>query len=168
MLLRNCCHVVECLKVNLYFDDDTEKHITVSEKDIIRVVWNNNGRKDTIRGVVKQIKSIRDHLTDNRECSYIIVDGSDIYKGHCVKIRFDHILDCEMIERFDENLIVKTVCNDKEAINRLKLIDGKLFVSQDNGETWIGGLEINVPIEETPSTDNVTPDTENSTDEVVE
>ena len=73
-----------------------------------------------------------------------------------------------MIERFDENLIVKTVCNDKEAINRLKLIDGKLFVSQDNGETWIGGLEINVPVEETPSTDNVTPDTENSTDEVVE
>ena len=168
MLLKNCCHVIECLKVNLYFDDNSEKHITICEKDIVKIVWNNNGRKDTIRGKVKQIKSVRDRLTDNRECSYIIVDGSDIYNGLTSKIRFDHILDCEMIEKFDENLIVKTVCNDKEAINRLKLVDGKLFVSQDNGETWIGGLEINVPVEETSSTDNVTPDTGNSTNKVVE
>lgn len=168
MLLKNCCHVVECLKVNLYFDDNTEKHITVCEKDIVKIVWNNNGRRDTIRGKVKQIKSIRDHHTDNRECSYIIVDGSDIYKGHTSKIRFDHILDCEMIEKFDENLIVKTVCNNNEAINRLKLVDGKLFVSQDNGETWIGGIEINPPVvEETPSTDG-TSDTNSSTDTVVE
>ena len=173
MLLKNCCHIIECLKVNLYFDDNTEKHITICEKDIIRIVWNNNGSKDTIRGVVKQIKSNKDYHVDNRESSYIIVDGSDIYKGHCVKIRFDHILDCEMIEKFDENLIVKTVCNDKEAINKIKLVDGKLFVSQDNGETWIGGLEVNVPIveeEEVPPVieDNSTSDTEDSTDEVVE
>ena len=170
MLLRNCCHVVECLKVNLYFDDNSEKHITICEKDIIHIVWNNNGRKDIIRGKVKQIKSTKDYLVDNKESSYIIVDGSDVYNGRTVKIRFDHILDCEMIEKFDENLIVKTVCNDKEAINRLKLVDGKLFVSQDNGETWIGGIEIEPPIvEETPPTDDSTSDTENSTtDEVVE
>ena len=166
MLLRNCCHVVECLKVNLYFDDNSEKHITICEKDIIHIVWNNNGRKDIIRGKVKQIKSNRDYLVDNKEFSYIIVDGSDIYNGKTVKIRFDHILDCEMIEKFDENLIVKTVCNDKEAINRLKLVDGKLFVSQDNGETWMGGIEIEPPVVEDTNSDAST--TTEPSDEVVE
>ena len=170
MLLRNCCHVVECLKVDLYFDDDSEKHITICEKDIIHIVWNNNGRKDIIRGKVKQINSTRDYLVDNKESSYIIVDGSDIYNGKTVKIRFDHILDCEMIEKFDENLIVKTVCNKEEAINRLKLVDGKLFVSQDNGETWIGGLEIEPPVvdENPPVVEDDNSDTNEPSDEVVE
>ena len=170
MLLRNCCHVVECLKVDLYFDDDSEKHITICEKDIVHIVWNNNGRKDVIRGKVKQINSTRDYLVDNKESSYIIVDGSDIYNGKTVKIRFDHILDCEMIEKFDENLIVKTVCNKEEAINRLKLVDGKLFVSQDNGETWIGGLEIEPPVvdENPPVVEDDNSDTNEPSDEVVE
>lgn len=154
MLLKNCCHIVECLKINLYFDDNTEKHMTINEKDIVRIVWNNNGRKDTIRGKVKQIKSNKNHLTDNKESSYIIVDGSDIYKGHTAKIRFDHILDCDMIEKFDENLIIKTVCDQKEAVNKIKLVDNKLFVSQDNGETWIGGINIISPVNEPTTEDN--------------
>ena len=75
-----------------------------------------------------------------------------------------------MIEKFDEDLIVKTVCNNKEAINKIKLVDNKLFVSQDNGESWIGGLEIVVPPveEEIPSTDNGTSDIDDSANEVVE
>jgi hypothetical protein len=162
--------VVECLKVDLYFDDNSEKHITICEKDIVHIVWNNNGRKDVIRGKVKQINSTKNYLVDNKESSYIIVDGSDIYNGKTVKIRFDHILDCEMIEKFDENLIVKTVCNNKEAINKLKLVDGKLFVSQDNGETWIGGLKIEPPVvdENPPVVEDDNSDTNEPSDEVVE
>ena len=159
MLLRNCCHVIESVKINLYFDDNSEKHMIINEKDIVRIVWNNNGRKDTIRGKVKQIKSNKNYLADNKESSYIIVDGSDVYKGIVAKIRFDHILDCDMIEKFDEDLLVKTVCNNKEAVNKIKLIDNKLFVSQDNGETWIGGIDI-VPVIEEENTEETTDNVE--------
>ena len=159
MLLRNCCHVIESVKINLYFDDNSEKHMIINEKDIVRIVWNNNGRKDTIRGKVTQIKSNKNYLVDNKESSYIIVDGSDVYKGIVAKIRFDHILDCDMIEKFDEDLLVKTVCNRKEAVNKIKLIDNKLFVSQDNGETWIGGIDI-VPVIEEENTEETTDNVE--------
>ena len=154
MLLRNCCHIIESVKINLYFDDNSEKHMVINEKDIVRIVWNNNGRKDTIRGKVKQIKSNKNYLTDNKESSYIIVDGSDVYKGIVAKIRFDHILDCDMIEKFDEDLLIKTVCNNKEAVNKIKLVDNKLFISQDNGETWIGGINIISPVNEPTTEDN--------------
>ena len=142
MLLKNCCHIVEQLKVNLYFDDNTEKHLMLSEKDIVRIVYNNNGRRDTIVGKVTKIQGYKDYHTDNREYSYLVIDGSDVYRGQVAKIRFDYILDCEIIEKFDENLIVKTVTNQDEAINKIKLVDEKLYVSKDNGETWTGGIDI--------------------------
>ena len=160
MLLRNCCHIIESVKINLYFDDNSEKHMIINEKDIVRIVWNNNGRKDTIRGKVKQIKSNKNYLTDNKESSYIIVDGSDVYKGIVAKIRFDHILDCDMIEKFDEDLLIKTVCNNKEAVNKIKLVDNKLFISQDNGETWIGGINIVPTIDESTTEDSSTENVE--------
>lgn len=160
MLLRNCCHIIESVKINLYFDDNSEKHMIINEKDIVRIVWNNNGRKDTIRGKVKQIKSNKNYLTDNKESSYIIVDGSDVYKGIVAKIRFDHILDCDMIEKFDEDLLIKTVCNNKEAVNKIKLVDNKLFISQDNGETWIGGINIIPTIDESTTEDSSTENVE--------
>lgn len=142
MLLKNCCHIVEQLKVDLYFDDNTEKHLMLSEKDIVRIVYNNNGRRDTIVGKVTKIQGYKDHHTNNREHSYLVIDGSDVYRGQVAKIRFDYILDCEIIEKFDENLIVKTVTNQDEAINKIKLVDEKLYVSKDNGETWTGGIDI--------------------------
>ena len=142
MLLKNCCQIVEQLKVDLYFDDNTEKHLMLSEKDIVRMVYNNNGRRDTIVGKITKIQANREYHADNREYSYLVIDGSDVYRGQVAKIRFDYILDCEIIEKFDENLIVKTVTNQDEAINKIKLVDEKLYVSKDNGETWTGGIDI--------------------------
>ena len=142
MLLKNNCQIVEQLKVDLYFDDNSEKHLMLGEKDIVRMTYNNNGRRDTILGKITQIRGYRDYHSDNREYSYLVIDGSDIYRGQVAKIRFDYILDCEIVEKFDENLIVKTVTNDKEAINKIKIVDEKLYISQDNGETWVGGLDI--------------------------
>ena len=168
MLLKNCCHVVQSLKVNLYFDDDTEKHLIINEKDIVRVVYNNNGMKSTIQGKVTKIKS-EDYHVDRKGASYIIIDGSDVYEGNCARIRFDHILDCDIIEKFDEQLFVKTVSDKTQSINKIKLVDDKLYVFREAFGEWVGGISIIPQVDETPEeNNNSTSDTEeDSTDNSV-
>ena len=78
-------------------------------------------------------------------CKYCYLVGKNSNERmtwNVAKKAIDYILDCEIIEKFDENLIVKTVTNQDEAINKIKLVDEKLYVSKDNGETWIGGIDI--------------------------
>lgn len=154
MLLRSSARIIEKVLVDLFFDDETEKHIEIAEKDIIKVSYNDGGYKRDVEGKVTKIVSkpskppvppMPPHICppvgridmrpDFKGEGYIIVDGSGVYSGNRVIIYFSHILDCEMIEKYDENLIVKTVSNG--AVNRIRIMEGILQVSLDNGLTFV-------------------------------
>ena len=162
MLLRNESRLVLSVKVNLFFDDDTERHLTIAEKDIVRIIYNKNGMRDVIEGKVKRIET--DH-GDKHPCNYrtpefhegwrpphgkrdkifIIVDGSNVYSGKVARIDVDSIIDAEMIEKFDESLFIKTVSDPDSAVNRFKIFDGALYLSMDNGETYPYAIPLSYP-----------------------
>ena len=55
-LLRCSTEIVRRALINLYFDDETEKHFEIGEKDIIRVRYNDAGYAKEITGRVDEIR----------------------------------------------------------------------------------------------------------------
>lgn len=182
MLLRNNTKIINKVLVDLYFDDNSEKHVEISEKDIISIAYNDNGYRREIEGKVTRIvpasrimpppdrmyrvEPMRIHDSMPNSEAFITVDGSGVYDGKKVNIYLSHILDCEMIEKYDETLFVKTVPAGQGSVNKIQIKEGKLQVSQDNGVTWINVSDLlgtdNIP-GYTPD-DNTTEETENTED----
>ena len=139
-LLRSNSEIVERAKINLYFEDETEKHVEVGENDIIRVRFNDAGYARELVGKVTKISRnlgvtpppppfnyppcggtipMAPPMGDD---GFMLVDGSDVYKGVKAKIRFKDILDIDMVEKYDEDFIVKTTTEN--AANRIRVVDG--------------------------------------------
>lgn len=181
-LLRSNVRIIQRAQVNLYFEDDNEKHIEVAEKDIIRIRYNDSGYVREITGKVTsivtkpQVKdiprvypptgSIPMHLPD-RDSGYFIVDGSAAYYGNRVHVYFDHILDIEMIERFEDFLLVKTEVSG--AVSKIRVTDDELQlfvngnyvpVSKLLGKTTVELLEkLQAKEDEPPTTEDNPPAT---------
>ena len=131
MLIRNDINIIPRLKVDLYFDDNTEKHVVLDEKDIVTMSYNDKGTKKEITGKVALIKA------SSYSESYIIVDGSGVYVGNRVTIITNTILDCDLIEKYDENLTVRTIVGAGAITNlRVNNDTGIVEYSTDNGITW--------------------------------
>lgn len=180
MLIRNNTRIVERVIVDLFFDDNSEKHIEISEKDIVSVSYNDNGYRKTIEGKVTKIVSGKNKPTVHpSQCypvsngypiphktseGYFIVDGSDVYDNNRVIIYFSNILDCEMIEKYDESLIVKTVSGNG-AVQKIRINEETniLEVSKD-GITWIdvSTLIKNNKVEENIPENSITDNNSNS------
>ncbi len=131
MLIRNDINVISRLKVDLYFDDNSEKHVVLDEKDIVTMSYNDKGVKKEITGKIALIKA------SSYSESYIIVDGSGVFVGNRVTIQTSTILDCNLIEKYDENLTIRTVVGEG-AITGLRVNNdtGVVEFSTDNGITW--------------------------------
>lgn len=175
MLLRSNTRIIEKVLIDLFFDDESEKHIEVAEKDIVLVSYNDSGFRRDIEGRVTKIVSkpskppvgpMSSHICppagridmkpEFNGQGYLVIDGSGTYSGNKVIVYFSHILDCEMIEKYDENLFVKTVSNG--AVNRIRVIDGVLQVSLDNGLTFVNVKDLLGKDKENLTEDTNTPD----------
>jgi len=131
MLIRNDINVISRLKIDLYFDDNSEKHVVLDEKDIVTISYNNKGVKKEITGKVALIKA------SSYSESYIIVDGSGVFVGNRETIQTSTILDCDLIEKYDENLTVRTVVGTGAITNlRVNNDTGIVEYSTDNGIVW--------------------------------
>ena len=183
-LLRCNTEIVRRAIVNLYFDDDTEKHLEVGTKDIIKVRFNDAGYAKEITGRVDEIKgemSPNQHHPMNHACGgtipvrqsigsdgYMIVDGSNIYNGKRTRIFFKDILDMEIIEKYDEQFIVKTTSDGPAT--KIRVIDNTLQVYVSGNFVDINELlspktkELLLKVEELLSKNENTEDTNSGTE----
>lgn len=143
-LLRTTTTIVRRALIDLFFDDESEKHLEIGEKDIVRVRFNDAGYAREIIGKVNHIEEgdgFREMPPSRYNCppggcipivdpngrnGSMIVDGSDIYSGNTRKIFFKDILDMDVIEKYDEQLIVKTTTDG--AATKIRVYEGALQI----------------------------------------
>lgn len=97
MLLNNASKLNYSVDIDLTFDDDTRKTLTVKEGDSINVTFRYNGVKLTKQGEILAIypaKIMESQLYGTKKMSAIIeIDASTDYKSCTYKVCIDDILD---------------------------------------------------------------------------
>lgn len=114
LLVQNDSKVIYTTEINLYFDDKSEKHMTLSKYDNVIVTYRSNGEKLTKNGTIKDILPVKSYDT-NGSCTYgccscssctatgmIILDSSKDFNSEVINILLRDILDIEKISMSDE------------------------------------------------------------------
>ncbi len=130
MLMDIKCSVVNSIKVNLTFDDQSTKVAVIGVGDLVDVVYNANGMRKPIQGKVIKVSAAG---TDPRAW-YIIVDGSGDFESEQVKFSPMAILDITIIRKADTLDVVRTPIGEYSA-TYLRVVDSRIQWSKD-GETW--------------------------------
>ena len=114
LLVQNDSKVIYTTEINLYFDDKSEKHITLSKDDNVIVTYRSNGEKLTKNGTIKDILPVKAYDTEG-SCSYgccscnsctatgmIVLDSSKDFNSEVVNILLRDVLDIEKVSMSDE------------------------------------------------------------------
>lgn len=114
LLVQNDSKVVYTTEINLYFDDKSEKHMTLSKDDNVIVTYRSNGEKLIKNGTIKDILPVKAYDTEG-SCSYgccscnsctatgmIVLDSSKDFNSEVVNILLRDILDIEKVSMSDE------------------------------------------------------------------
>ena len=114
LLVQNDSKVIYTTEINLYFDDKSEKHMTLSKDDNVIVTYRSNGEKLIKNGTIKDILPVKAYDTEG-SCSYgccscnsctatgmIILDSSKDFNSEVVNILLRDVLDIEKISMSDE------------------------------------------------------------------
>lgn len=133
MLMSIDCSIIQNLKVRLTFDNNQVKEREIAVGDLVYVEFNENGKRRAIEGKVLKIGLSN---TTNTNSWYVIVDGSLDFSGERVRFNPNQILDLDIIQKHDSVLYVSTP-NDSTRVNAIRIYDGILQVSVDNGYSWI-------------------------------
>ena len=107
MLVSNNSSLKMQVRLDLLFDDGSEKHPEIKVGDKLVITYRRNYQKHENVGVVRDI-TIRSMMNntafirrDNSKiCLYL--DFSDQYDSEVVCINTDDILDCDVIGEFDD------------------------------------------------------------------
>lgn len=130
MLMNNKCSAVTSIKVELTFDDGSQKERVIGVGDLIYVEYNANGLRNRTEGRVLNVSAVG---TDPKSW-YIIVDGSDDFDSKKVRFSPASILDCEIIRKADTLNIVQTPIG-YEGVPFIRIVKGQLQYSTD-GYKW--------------------------------
>lgn len=133
MLMSTNLNVTQNLKVDLAFDNGQTKSREISVGDLIRVTFNDRGLRKEIEGEV--LKIYADPAKDMSSW-YMIVDGSLSFCGQRVQIKPMQILDLDIIQKKNQVFYISSP-NDSSHISAIRLMDGVLQVSIDDGYSWI-------------------------------
>jgi hypothetical protein len=134
--------------------------MVVQEGDIITVVYNKEGLASTITGRVTQIGN-GDYTTISsvpkfygssgvatydtvlskkpNVGDYMIVDGSGEYTGNLVVIYLATILDCTLLNKYEDNASIlspKSDCCGNQQITGIRVHKGKVQYTTDYGLNW--------------------------------
>ena len=114
LLVQNDSKVVYTTEINLYFDDKSEKHLTLSEGDNVIVYYRSNGEKLMKNGTISEILPVKAYDTKG-SCNYgccscssctatgmIVLDASKDFNSEVVNILLKDILDIEKVSLSDE------------------------------------------------------------------
>lgn len=131
MLMQNRSYAINKVMINLLFDDNSRKKFEVGVNDIISVAYNDKGLRREITGKVTTVNF--SNITPNQ--LYMTIDGSGVYEGDTRAIYVDHILDCTMINKFDETTLITSEAGDNKVTN-LRVVDGEIEYSQNDTVSW--------------------------------
>lgn len=125
MLVSNNSSLKMQVRLDLLFDDGSEKHTEIKVGDKLVITYRRNYQKHENVGVVRDI-TIRSMMNntafirrDNSKiCLYL--DFSDQYDSEVVCINTDDILDCDVIGEFDD---VPEVIGKPFNVNGISAVD---------------------------------------------
>jgi hypothetical protein len=130
MLLDIKCSPITSIKVELKFDDNSEKVRVIGLNDLIEIEYNHNGLRKNIQGKVVKVST----LGADPKKWYIIVDGSDDFNSAEARISPMSILDCEIIRKADSVDYIESP-KDITNIRGLRILNERLQYTQD-GINW--------------------------------
>lgn len=130
MLMDIGCSVINSIKVNLIFDDQSTKSAIIGVGDLLDVTYNANGLRKNIEGKVVKVSAVG----IDPKGWYIIVDGSGDFESEQAKFSPMSILDVNIIRKADTLDSIKTPIGNN-ATPYLRVVDGRLQWSKDS-ETW--------------------------------
>ena len=153
MLMEIKCSMVPSIKVNLEFDDGRKKDPTLGVGDLIDLLYNANGLRKHITGIIIQINTPGQ---DPKGWS-IIVDASDDFKSEMARLSPMSILDVDVIRKSGSVKYVATPVDDT-GCTAIRVIHGVLQYTKD-GKHW-RNIKIN-DIDVIPGRDDVIIDENN-------
>ena len=105
MFLKLESRIIKSFNLTIYFDDDTQKEVTITEGDKIYIEFLEDGALYNLEGILKSIHTI---LDDSNEICLCIDGSSD---GHCLvkHVRESSIRDLNIIQQYDDSHIVKAM-----------------------------------------------------------
>lgn len=102
MLLENKSKLHFFAELDLKFEDDSTKKLTVNIGDVINIAFKHNGVRITKQGIVKNIypsRIVESQLFGSKKLSAVLeLDCSSDYKAFCYKVDVNDILDILPIE----------------------------------------------------------------------
>ena len=138
MLLSKSYDIIKSVMINLVFDDNSTKKEEISLKDIVNVVYNKNGTRRTIEGTVTRIET--GNACSKREW-YMIVDGSFCNSSHLEHVKFDNIIDIDIVRKAKETKNISSPVGEHHVSN-FRIVGNILQLSQDRGKTWLKVCEL--------------------------
>ena len=122
MLLDNKCTLINQLRFDLLFDDDTRKKILIKTNDLVDCVYHKDRRKCRIVGRVSKIGfGVGSTLGRSDASVYMVIDGSDEYRGRVEHIKPNHVLDLTVLKTNAAELI-NPVCSVDNACQKIILV----------------------------------------------
>lgn len=91
MLIRNHCDIIISLKVDLYYDDGSEKHVNLNKNDKVIISYRHNGKKKTISGKIINIRIVSE--IDRKPYGILYIDFSEDFQSRQERIATYDIID---------------------------------------------------------------------------
>ena len=127
MLMNIKCSMIPSVRIELSFDDGSSKDNLLSVGDLVDVLYNGNGLRKHIVGVVKAINTPG---TDPKGWS-ILIDGSDDFDSDIARFAPTSILDLDIIRKNGTQKVVNTPIDDT-GISAIRINKGRLQYSKNN------------------------------------
>ena len=136
MVMKVNSEAVINLAVTIEFDDGCVKTQVVGAEDYVRVAYNHNGVRRVITGTVVSINANPYNAQATKRDWYFVVSSTEPGDaGRIAKIFVINILDIEVIHKKDQQVYIGTP-NDPTRITNMRIVNGYLQVSQNDGHTW--------------------------------
>ena len=147
MVMKIDSEAIVSLKVTISYDDGAYKTQIVSEGDYVRVAYNHNGARRVVQGTVASIHANPySSVTSKRDWYFNVINEDPEAVPHVAKIVVVNILDLEVIYKKHQSRSVGTP-NDPTRVTHIRVVNGYLQVSQNEGHTW---RTINEPLSNRP------------------
>jgi hypothetical protein len=148
MVMKTESEAMISLKVGILYDDGVTKTRVISEGDYIKVAYNYNGVRRVAMGVVTSIHANPyDAVATKKDWYFYVMDENpDNAAPHLVKIMVTNLLDVEVLHMKNQAATVGTP-NDPTRVTTLRIVNGFLQVSQNNGISW---RTVDVPLSDRP------------------
>lgn len=155
MILSVKYEILRSIDLKVIYDDNTFKRVEVAPNDVVQIAYNKNGMRKDVKGRVSAIDTDphwsprNPHYVYRGDCChkhpeeacFIILDCSDAGVADIEKINVHDIIDCEMIQKYNDSLAVMSPKGD-DRITNIRVHENVLQISSDFGATWVDAKDV--------------------------